>query len=554
MKKLISTGSRKSIERARRRLDGVEINASLPGVLQGPVTGSEAIALGVQLLDRARASHALQIAELLLYKVDDVVDVYLIKARALLELESLGELKPLVEYLLHEAGNNIGVLSVASRFYYLIGNIERALMCLKVANDLEPNSIATLLQLELCYRYTNKLEKAEKVLARCFKITAGKTQSNDSVFRQFTSTLLRLAQYTELDDQRFQSLHEVYQFAVEHVDQELMVRTAYALARQFDKRKLRDDEIKYLAIANESESKLLGMAGQLLSIRERYAKELDTQKDVFDRALPPWLPELNADHQPVFILGLPRSGTTLVEQILGTHSQLGQTGESKAFALGLRRAILGEQPFWLDTEYPAGVEKLSPESYQSIIDFFQAHQAVLADQTMYVDKELSNPRYVGLMAALFPGAKFIHVDRAPLDIFLSCYRNSIPGVPESSNLETIAEYYVYVKRLIGHWRSILGDRIAIVNYQELVSDPEPVVAGLCDFLGLGFEQEMLAFYRRDNVVRSLSVDQVRNKIYASSVEKWREYEQLMDPAIQVLRSYEIDPAEGVPFLQVDNGG
>lgn len=549
MKKLISAGSRKNIERARRRLDGVEITAVVPGVLKGPITGSEAIALGVQLLDRSRASQALKIAELVLEKVDDVVDVYLIKARALVDLESLGELKPLVDYLLREAANNVGVLSVASRFYYLTGDIERAQKYLKMANEIEPNSVATLLQLEICYRYTNKLEKAEKLLARCFKLTAGKTQSDESKFRQFTSTLLRLAQYATLNEEKFKSLHQVFTFAGDNGDQELLVSSAYALARQFDKRSQREDEIRYLKIANEAESKLLGVAGERRAIQQRYSKELAEQKAIFNQARPSWLPELRVGQRPIFILGLPRSGTTLVEQILGTHSQVGQTGESKAFTLGLRNVISGEQPFWIDSDYPAGVEKLSPEGYQSIINFFQAHQAVLTDKAIYVDKELSNPRYVGLMAALFPEARFVHVDRAPLDIFLSCYRNSIPGVPETSALETVAEYYVHVKRLIGHWQCTLNNRLTVVNYQELVANPEQVVEKLTEFLGLDFQEEMLSFYQRDNIVRSLSVDQVRNKIYSSAVEKWRDYEQLMGPAIEVLQSYNIDPAIGVPYLQ-----
>ena len=167
---------------------------------------------------------------------------------------------------------------------------------------------------------------------------------------------------------------------------------------------------------------------------------------------------------------------------------------------------------------------------------------------MYIDKELANFEYVGLMATLFPQAKFIHMDRAPMDIFLSCFRNSIPGVPETSNLTALAEYYVYMKRLVGLWRNLFADRLMVINYQSLVREPEDVVRASCDFLGIEFKQEMLEFHERKNIVRTLSVDQVRKKVYTSSVGGWREYGEVLTPAYDVLEKYNIPIDEGVAYL------
>ena len=134
-----------------------------------------------------------------------------------------------------------------------------------------------------------------------------------------------------------------------------------------------------------------------------------------------------------------------------------------------------------------------------------------------------------------------------MDVFLSCFRNSIPGVPETANLKAVAEYYVYMKRLIGHWRSVFEDRLLIINYQSLVHEPEKFARQAADFIGLEFEPAMLDFHQRKNIVRTLSVDQVRKKIYTSSIEGWRAYSEVLEPAREVLEKNNI-PLEGVAFL------
>lgn len=547
MKKLIATGSKKNIERIRRQLDNLTVEGNIPGVIRGRMKGSEAIALGVRLLDESKPVEALSLAELMLTKIDNLVDVYLIRARALLELEALGELMPLISFLLAEAPGNIGVLTVSSRFYYLSGDLDWALKLLKKANELEPNSISTLLSIELCYRYSNHIDKAKKVLDRCLKITQSKQGVDGASFKQFTATLLRLAQYSELSQTRMESLNKIFMKATKIGDVQLQVRCAYAIAKQYEMRKEKTREIEFLKLANELESELLGVKDRLRELRQRFASDFERQQAWFDSYPPSWLPTLSSEHKPIFILGLPRSGTTLVEQILGTHSQVGQTGESKAFLFSLRKESQKETIGWQEADYPESVTRLSTEQLGSVIRSYEIHQSVLTNNSMYVDKELSNTRYVGLMASLFQGARFIHVDRAPLDIFLSCYRNSIPGVPETTNLEAIAEYYIYVKRLVGHWKKVFKDRVMIVNYQDLVSSPEGIIKSLVDFLEIDYEKSMLEFYQRKNIVRSLSVDQVRNQIYSSSVEKWRDYEEVMAPARRTLEGYNLD-ISGVPYL------
>ena len=546
MKKLISTQSKKNTEKVRKRLQGTCVVINIPGEMSGEVTCAEALPLGFRLLALSKPDEALVVAEALLAKVDDIVDIYLLKARALLDFEALGELKELIDPLVAAAPSNRGVLMVAARYYYLLGQAGKSLALAKKAAANDSRNVESLLHMELCYRYSGSTEKSSKILEHCLQIAGPKHKNNDERFQQFSAALFRLANHTLLSNERLAELEDIY---VGSDDPLLKTQTAYALASQAAKRKDQRAEVEYLLVANAAECRMLGLESSALSpLKNSYENKYTLLTRCFDSSKPAWFPDtITANHAPVFVLGLPRSGTTLLEQMLGGHSSVGQVGESKAFLSALRRACRKINPLWNYADYPNDVERLSPEALQGIVNNCELHQSLLTEKIIYIDKELSNFQYVGLMALLFPKAKFIHMDRAPMDIFLSCFRNSIAGVPETANLKAIAEYYCYMKQLVGHWRSIFQDRLLIINYQSLVHEPEKFARQAADFVGIEFEPAMLDFHLRKNIVRTLSVDQVRKKIYTSSIERWRAYSDVLEPAREVLEKNNI-PLEGVDFL------
>lgn len=544
MKKLIATGSKKNKDKARKRLEGAVLSLNLPGIANGEKSAAEALAIGFELLSESKPLQALQVADLLLAQIDDIVDVYLLRARALLDLESVGELVALVDDLLQAAPANKGVLMVAARYYFLIGESRRSLAAARKAAEDDPHNVEALLQMELCYRYSGDTERAAKILERCLQVSSKKRWALAERFKQYTSALFRLANYAQLSGDRLADLEKIHETSEDAI---LRTQSAYALASQANLNQDRAAEVSYLLRAKLSESQMLGVDQAMAGLQNSYDKHIQKQIALFDTVVPAWMPQTKANHAPVFILGLPRSGTTLMEQILGGHSRVGQVGESKGFLNALTRQCMRANPIWMREDYPDGLEKLTPEAFDQIVEEYERHQSVLTDKDIYIDKELANFKYVGLFASLFPKAKFIHMDRAPLDIFLSCFRNSIPGVPEAADLQAIAQYYIYLKRLVGYWHKLLGDRMLIVNYQELVAEPEPFARQAAEFMGLEYEPEMLDFHLRKNIVRTLSVDQVRKKIYTSSIEKWKEYADLLEPARKVLESHSI-PLQGVAYL------
>ena len=256
MKKLISTQSKKNTEKVRKRLQGTCVVINIPGEVNGEVTCAEALTLGFDLLARSKLDEALVIAQALFTKIDDIVDIYLLKARALLDFEALGELQDFINPLVAAAPSNSGVLMVAARYYYLLGQTSRSLTLAKKAAANDSRNVESLLHMELCYRYSGSTEKSSKILEHCLQIAGPKHKNNDERFQQFSAALFRLANHTLLSNERLAELEDIY---VGSDDPLLKTQTAYALASQAAKRKDQTAEIEYLLVANAAECRMLGL-------------------------------------------------------------------------------------------------------------------------------------------------------------------------------------------------------------------------------------------------------------------------------------------------------
>ena len=237
------------------------------------------------------------------------------------------------------------------------------------------------------------------------------------------------------------------------------------------------------------------------------------------------------DERPVFIAGLPRSGTTLAEQVLASHPQVKGNGES--IALMQAAARLG---------YPCGGDPdgLDPARLRTEAADLLARMIADSGQAQRViDTTPMNFPYLGLAAEMLPGARFIHCLRDPMDNGLSIFRQYLTG-PRGfeHDLRVLGGYYRLHLELLDHWRVVLDRRLYVLRYERLVSDPESEIRRLLEFLGLPFDSRCLAFHRTERVVRSPSAAQVRQPLYASSVGAWRRYGPFLAPLAEALN----DPA------------
>ncbi|HEV7613169.1 MAG TPA: sulfotransferase [Steroidobacteraceae bacterium] len=229
----------------------------------------------------------------------------------------------------------------------------------------------------------------------------------------------------------------------------------------------------------------------------------------------------SASMKPVFVLGMPRSGTSLVEQIIASHPSARGAGELQ---------------FWLDTGR-ANVRELlqgilgEPARKKRAEDYLGILALQGPDALRVVDKTNFNCDYLGLLHSVFPKARIIYMRRDPIDTCLSCYfQNFLTGLSFTMDLSDLADYYRVHQRLMKHWVSALpAGTILEVPYEQLVSDQVAWTHKILDFLELEWDDRCLSFDKAEHTVNTASAWQVRQKIYSRSVERWRNYEKFIGP-------------------------
>ena len=245
----------------------------------------------------------------------------------------------------------------------------------------------------------------------------------------------------------------------------------------------------------------------------------------------------NHSKLPVFIVGMPRSGTSLTEQILASHPRVYGAGElpDMTYIASRLQTDLGSS-----SPYPQCLDDLSRKNIDSIA---QRHLDRLArfsqDAVRVTDKMPHNFLYLGLIDLLFPGARVIHCLRDPVDTCLSIYFQPFNGHfnalhPYAHDLRNLGRYYRLYQRLTAHWKSVLRVPLMEFQYEELVDNQEAMSRRLVEFCELDWDDRCLHFHEADRVVKTASHDQVRRPMYRKSVARWKNYEQFLGPLIDAL--------------------
>jgi tetratricopeptide (TPR) repeat protein len=239
--------------------------------------------------------------------------------------------------------------------------------------------------------------------------------------------------------------------------------------------------------------------------------------------------------RPIFVIGLHRSGTTLTERILGGHSQVAAGGETYDIRAQLRRASGLHFGSELDLRVVQAREQLN---YPRIGEAYLRGMAWRAgDRPIVTDKLPSNYYNVGFIARALPEARFIHLNRDPVDVGLSSLRTLFShACPYSYDQQEFIAHYRHYRRLMDHWRALLPDRILDVDYQQLVDDPETNAARIAAFVGLDFEPGMLEVGRSGEAVATASSVMMRDGIRRDRGKVWKAYETQLAPIIEALGS------------------
>lgn len=240
------------------------------------------------------------------------------------------------------------------------------------------------------------------------------------------------------------------------------------------------------------------------------------------------LPRSDCDtKRPVFIVGMPRSGTSLVEQILSGHPQVCGGGELTFLSdiLMSLPASIGSGKGW-----PFCASELTKDDLNRMAHRYLERLDAVADGADYVtDKMPHNFLELGLIQLLFPGARVIHCKREPKDTCLSIYfMNFLLGHEYSRDLFHIGTHYHQYLRLMDHWKRFLAIPVLDVQYEDLVTNPEPVVRSMLEHCDLEWNESCMDFHKSKRLVNTASYDQVRQPLYSRSIGRWRNYEQYLD--------------------------
>ena len=398
----------------------------------------------------------------------------------------------------------------------------------RTALRLQPDFAGAQLNIGGLFEEEGDLEKAEAAFREALRL-----QSNFALPHARLATLLR----GKLPDADFTALEE--RLADPQLAAELRARLLFALAHVLDARgdharaadSLRDANA--LTVEQKKNKRDYAPAEH-----ERF---VDNLLNTFDSDLLTQMAGKGSPNRlPVFVLGLPRSGTTLIEQVLASHSRVHGAGE-----LRLGRQSFESLPSVLGREGPPleCVPLLDPVSIRRLADQHIERWKALAPGPFdrITDKMPDNYMYIGFLSILFPQATFIHCRRDLRDVAVSCWMTDFRSIVWANDKEHIASRFQQYQRLMKHWRSVLPVPIHEVDYEETVDDLEAVARRLVAACGLDWEPACLDFHRNERPIRTASVTQVRQPVYKRSVARWKNYEPALTELFTMLP---VDGAKG----------
>jgi tetratricopeptide (TPR) repeat protein len=253
-------------------------------------------------------------------------------------------------------------------------------------------------------------------------------------------------------------------------------------------------------------------------------------KEVFENRPYPGLP----NNRLIFIIGMPRSGSTLCEQILSSHPDIFGAGEVKYLARSFGQL---RDRFPSMAKYPQVFADMEPFHFETIGKGYLRQILPPAGSAKKItDKLLTNYFFAGLINIIFPNAKFVHTMRNPVDTCLSAFTKLFKDdMPHSYDFDELGRYYLYYQALMDHWRRVLPPGTMLdLQYEDVVADVEGSARRLIDFVGLDWDPACVEFHKSSRPVKTASVAQVRRPVYTASVERWRKYGPGIQPLVDAL--------------------
>jgi tetratricopeptide (TPR) repeat protein len=437
-------------------------------------------------------------------------------ARALIETEELDDCEGVLQETIRQKPELAHPYSLLGNLYTKQGRFDEAVEIYKVALEKQPNHGPSLAAMGHALKTIGRQEESIDTYRDCI--------TRHPEFGEAYWALANLKTFRFSDDE----VATMERFVDdEKLPDETRVNFNYSLGKSYEDRGDYDQAFMRYDTGN-----------QLRRPHENYDPvQTETVHDQIIETITPEFLEANREFgcpspDPIFIVGLPRSGSTLIEQILASHSQVDGTLELPDLPR-IIKAINEQRP--QGDGYPQALQHFGPELAKLGEQYLEWTERHRKGAPRFTDKMPNNFASIGLIATILPNAKVVNARRHPLDSCMGCYKQLFyKGQSFTYDLVELGEYYLEYQRMMDYWHETVPHMVLDVQYEDMVADQENQTRRLIEHCGLPWEDGVLRFYETDRAVITASSEQVRQPIYSKSVNSWRRFEEHLEPLIEVL--------------------
>ena len=505
---------------------------------QGDAVGAEKLCLEVLaadpenvgakelLIDRAletdRARWAEEMARALIRKIPERPKWWLKLAASLSRQDQMLEAEEAAQQAINIDTDPSEGQMMLGAIYSKDNRFDDALRQYDLVLQQRPDYVAALSQKATALKTLGHQQQAIDAYQQCLQLDPGFAEAAWSLSN------LKTYRFSDTELERIQSILADEQKAL---PEKSKVQFNYALGKAFEHRKQWDSAFACYAAGNRIQKTLVKWDA------DKFSRLVDNIIATFSTEFVARNSGSGcADSAPIFVLGLPRSGSTLQEQILASHSLVEGTRELPYIPWLANH--LHRPPIAMASQaYPAGAAELHAEQWQALGEQFlqraRRHRQTAAP--FFIDKLPNNFLYVGLILMAMPNAKIINTLRNPIDNCFGCFKQLwAEGQNFTYDLVDLGRYYRDYHRLVAHWQRVFPEKIYSVNYEAVVADLETNVRALLDYCQLPMEQQCLRFHETERAVNTASSEQVRQPIYTSAVAYWKHFDAHLQPLKQAL--------------------
>lgn len=458
-------------------------------------------------LDKHGVRHKLQLAMCLVASNDRV--------RA---GEVLSDIEPAV-------GDSDELASMLASLYVRIDGHERAVKFYKRAIELDSENAKHYFSLAATYRFMGRFAEAEQACDNALECDPS----------EYEAYLIRadLRKQTE-DNNHIGRMESVLADGVEEYMGEVML--CHAIAKECEDVGLHEKSFRHLSRGAALRRKHLSYdVGKDLRIIDRIIEAFSEDRMRQTR------PSGCSSTAPIFVIGMPRTGTTLVERIIGSHSRVTSAGELPNFSRLMTQMIREQNGGQSISQEEMIAASLDLDMARLGESYVESTRGLAGETPNFIDKLPFNYLNVGLIQMALPNAKIVHVTRDPMDTCYAVFKTLFQrAYPFSYDLDDLGKYFVAYRQLMDHWHMLFSDKMYAIRYEALVEDPEIESKRLIEYCGLDWEDQLSRFHENEAPSTTASASQVRQPVYRSSVGKWRNYERELFPLSSLLKTANVE--------------